>query len=167
MVEYIVDVALIAIFVAVTFIYYKRGFAKTVLKAASLLLSVILTLAFADKATGWIFSNTKLFAGTERYIAKLIVSVVMFVLLYFVLKWLANVINRVFKLPVLKQANKLLGAILGACCAMVIVSVISVALQVSSHVVYNANYVSAIDNSNIVQLVLSNEKISENINIIK
>lgn len=167
MVEYIVDIALIAIFVAVTFIYYKRGFAKTVLKAASLVLSVILTIAFSEKMTGWVFSNTKLFAGTERYIAKLIISVVMFIVLYFVLRWISDIINKVFKLPVLKQANKLFGAILGACCAIIIVAVISVTLQISSHVVYNANYVSAIDHSHIVQLVLSNEKISENLSLIK
>lgn len=167
MTEYIVDVALIAIFVAVTFIYYRRGFAKTVLKAGALFLSVILTLAFSERATSWIFSNTKLFAGTERYIAKLIVSVVMFILLYLALKWLSGLINRIFKLPVLKQANKLLGAVLGACCSIVIIAVISVSLQISSHVVYNANYVSAIDNSRIVQLVLSNEKISENLSLMK
>ena len=39
----------------------------------------------------------------------------------------------------------------------------SVGLQVSSHVVYNAKYVNAIDSSVIVQAVLSNDKVSKNI----
>ena len=77
--------------------------------------------------------------------------------------WIIYLLKSLNKLPVIKQANKLLGALLGLGCSLVAVIVLSVGLQISSHVVYNAKYVNAIDSSAIVQAVLSNDKIAENI----
>ena len=161
--KYIIDIILAAVFVLITASYFFRGFAKTVLKFATFFLSIILSLWFSPQITDWIFSNTKLFMGTEKYIAKLIIIVLSFLLFSFVLNVLASLIDKIFKLPVLKQANRLLGGLLGAICGAIAVIVLCIALQVSSHVAYNSKYVSLVENSVIVQTVLSDEKILSNI----
>jgi uncharacterized membrane protein required for colicin V production len=165
--DYIVDLILAVIFVFITVAYYKRGFVKTILNFASFFIAIILAKTLSGKVTDWMFSNTKLFAGMERYIAKLIVFVLGFIILSILLKWIISLINKVFKLPVLKQANKILGGVLGACCGAIAIIVLCVCLQISSHVVYNSKYVNAVDSSKIVQIVLSDEKIASNIEAFK
>ena len=165
--DFIIDLILAGIFLVMTLTYLKKGFAKTILKFVAFFLSIVLSRVLSGTVTDWIFSNTKLFIGTEKYIAKLIITVLTFVVLSFLLNFLVSLINKVFKIPVLKQANQLLGALLGAVCGGIIVVILCFALQISSHVVYNAEYVNAVENSKIVQLVLSDDKVAEGINALK
>lgn len=165
--DYIIDIILAGVFLVMTLTYLKKGFAKTILKFVAFFLSIVLSRVLSGTVTDWIFSNTKLFVGTEKYIAKLIITVLTFVVLSFLLNFLVSLINRVFKIPVLKQANQLLGALLGAVCGGIIVVILCFVLQISSHVVYNAEYVNAVENSKIVQLVLSDDKVAEGINALK
>lgn len=161
--KYIVDFVLGAIFILITLKYFKRGFTNTLLRFAAFLMSIVLAKGFSAQITDWIFANTRLFIGTEKYIAKLIIMVVTFLILSVVLNWIAALIDKVFKLPVLKQANKLLGGIFGAVNGAIIVLVLCIALQISSHVVYNSKYIGMVENSVIVQTVLSDEKIAGHI----
>ncbi len=165
--KYIIDIVLAVIFVAITVKYFTKGFAKTILKFVAFFLSIVLSKAASGNVTDWIFSNTKLFAGTERYIAKLIITVLCFVVLSVLLNWAVSLVNKIFKVPVLKQANKLLGGLLGVLCGGIVVIVLCFVLQISSNVVYNAKYVNAVENSVIVQAVLSDEKVAEGINALK
>ncbi len=167
MADYIIDIILAVIFIAITIKYFTRGFAKTILNFVAFFLSIALSRGVSGSVTDWVFSNTKLFVGTERYIAKLIITVVSFVVLSALLNWAVSLINKIFKIPVLKQANKLLGGLLGALCGGIVVIILCFALQISSHVVYNAQYVSAVEKSIIVQTVLSDEKVTEGINALK
>lgn len=161
--QHIIDIILAAVFIIITAKYFFRGFAKTVMKFIAFFMSIILAKSFSGQITDWIFSNTKLFMGTDRYIAKLIIMVLSFLVFGFLLDRLADIINGAFKLPVLKQANRLLGGVLGAVCGAIAVIILCVALQISSHVVYNSKYINTVENSVIVQTVLSDEKISSNI----
>lgn len=165
--DYIIDIILAGIFFVMTVIYWRKGFAKTILKFVAFFLSIVLSRVLSGTVTDWIFSNTKLFVGTEKYIAKLIITVLTFVVLSALLNFLVSLINKVFKIPVLKQANQLLGALIGAVCGGIIVVILCFALQISSHVVYNAEYVNAVENSKIVQLVLSDDKVAEGINALR
>ena len=165
--DFIIDLILAGIFLVMTLTYLKKGFAKTILKFVAFFLSIVLSRVLSGTVTDWIFSNTKLFIGTEKYIAKLIITVLTFVVLSFLLNFLVSLINKVFKIPVLKKANQLLGALLGAVCGGIIVVILCFVLQISSHVVYNAEYVNAVENSKIVQLVLSDDKVAEGINALK
>lgn len=165
--DYIIDIILAGIFLVMTLTYLKKGFAKTILKFVAFFLSIVLSRVLSGTVTDWIFSNTKLFVGTEKYIAKLIITVLTFVVLSALLNFLVSLINKFFKIPVLKQANQLLGALIGAVCGGIIVVILCFILQISSHVVYNAEYVNAVENSKIVQLVLSDEKVSEGINALR
>ncbi len=167
MAEYIIDIILAVIFLALTIKYFTKGFAKTILNFVAFFLSIVLARSVSGAVTDWVFSNTKLFSGTERYIAKLIITVVCFVVLSFLLNWAVSIINKFFKLPVLKQANKLLGGLLGALCGAIVVIILSFTLQIASHVVYKAEFVNAVENSVIVQTVLSDEKVLEGIEALK
>ncbi|MBQ8575078.1 MAG: CvpA family protein [Clostridia bacterium] len=165
--QYIIDIILAAIFLAITIKYFTRGFAKTILKFVAFFLSIVLSRTLSGEVTDWVFSNTKLFTGTERYIAQLIITVLCFVVLSVLLNWAVALVNKFFKIPVLKQANKLLGGLLGALCGGIVVIVLCFALQISSHVVYNAKFVNAVESSVIVQMVLSDEKVNEGIEALK
>jgi uncharacterized membrane protein required for colicin V production len=165
--EIIIDLILAGIMIVMTAVYAKKGFAKTILKFVSFFLSIVLSRVLSGTVTDWVFSNTKLFAGMERYIAKLMITVITFVVLSVLLTVAVSLINKIFKIPVLKQANQILGGLIGAICGGIIVVILCFVLQISSHVVYNAEYVNAVENSKIVQLVLSDEKVSEGINALK
>lgn len=165
--EHIVDIVLIAIFALLTFKYYRQGLIGTIMKFGSAIISLVVAKLLCGTVTDWIYSNTKLFSGTERYLAKMMIFVILYIVIKFVLSRIISILGSFKKLPVIKQANKLLGAALGAGCGIAAVLILSVLLQVSSHVVYNAKYVNAVDSSVIVQTVLSNEKITENIQALK
>lgn len=165
--QYIIDIILAAIFLALTIKYFTKGFAKTILNFVAFFLSIVLSKSVSGTVTDWVFSNTKLFTGTERYIAQLIITVICFVVLSVLLNWAVTLVNKFFKVPVLKQANKLLGGLLGALCGLMIVIVLCHMLQFCSHIIYNAQFVNAVESSKIVQLVLSDEKVLEGIAALK
>ena len=165
--QYIIDIILAAVFLGFTIYYAVQGFAKKVLSFAAFLLSIIASKGVSGYVTDWFFSNTRLFTGLEKYLAKLVIVVLSFVVLYFVFSKIAKLINNLFKIPVLKQANKVIGGVMGALSGIIVVIVLSFVLQISSHVVYNSKYVSMVENSRIVQTVLSDEKVLSNIDALR
>lgn len=150
MTEYIVDIVLLAVFVLITVKYSVKGFAKTILNFAAFFAAIVLSWSSADGVTDWVFSNTSLFAGTEKSVARLIILVAVFAALSLLLNWLISLIDKIFKVPVLKQANKLLGALLGALCGAIAVFVLCVSLSFLADIIYNAKFVNAVDSSQIV-----------------
>lgn len=161
--NYVIDIILLIAFIAITVRYFVKGFAKIILDFGAVIVAVIATGAFAGKIGDWLASNTSLFSGGNIYVSKLLTFVFCFAFFFAVFKWAAILINKIFKIPVLKQANKLLGGLLGAVCAVLVISIASVVLQISAHVVYNDNYKALVGNSRIVQLVLSDEKFDNDI----
>ena len=83
--QHIIDIILAAVFILITAKYFFRGFAKTVLNFLAFFMSIVLAVSFSTQITDWIFSNTRLFMGTDRYIAKLIIIVLSFLVLSFLL----------------------------------------------------------------------------------
>lgn len=165
--EHIVDIILIAVFALLTFKYYRQGLVGTIMKFGSVIIALVASKVLCGTVTDWVYSNTKLFSGTERYLAKLIIFVLLYIAIKLLFSWIISLLSSIKKLPVIKQANKIFGAVLGAGCGIAAVLILSIALQISSHVVYNAKYVNAIDSSVIVQTILSNDKITENIQALK
>ena len=161
--EHIVDIILAAVIVLMTVRYYRQGLVQTIFKFGSFIVALLAARIFCGAVTDWIYSNTSLFSSTERYLAKLIVFVLIYIAVRLLFTWIIHLFDSLKKLPILKKANRFLGALLGFGCGVMAVIVLSVGLQISSHVVYNAKYVNAIDSSVIVQAVISNDKIAENI----
>lgn len=161
--EHIVDIILAAVIVLMTVRYYRQGLVQTIFKFGSFIVALLAARIFCGAVTDWIYSNTSLFGSTERYLAKLIVFVLIYIAVRLLFTWIIHLLDSLKKLPMLKKANRFLGALLGFSCGVMAVIVLSVGLQISSHVVYNAKYVNAIDSSVIVQAVISNDKIAKNI----
>ena len=161
--EHIVDIILAAVIVLMTVRYYRQGLVQTIFKFGSFIVALLAVRIFCGAVTDWIYSNTSLFGSTERYLAKLIIFVLIYIAVRLLFTWIIHLLDSLKKLPILKKANRFLGALLGFGCGVMAVIVLSVGLQISSHVVYNAKYVNAIDSSVIVQAVISNDKIAENI----
>ncbi|MBQ7549561.1 MAG: CvpA family protein [Clostridia bacterium] len=163
--EYIVDIILAVVFAAVTAIYFFKGIVKTVLGFASFLIAGFLARHLNGAATDWIISNTNLLSGMEHKTAGLTVLAVSFIVFWIVLRLIILLIDKLFKLPVLKQANKILGGVFGALCGAMVVMLLCVCLRASSHIVYSPRYKNAIDNSRVVQFVISNEDIADKIKL--
>ena len=96
-----------------------------------------------------------------------LITVIVFVVLSALLNVAVTLINKIFKIPVLKQANRILGGLLGALVGGIIVVILCFALQISAHVVHKSDFADAVENSKIVQFVLSDEKVEEQIESFK
>ncbi|MBP3938151.1 MAG: CvpA family protein [Clostridia bacterium] len=167
MADYIVDIVLAGIFLVNVAIYFKRGFAKTILKFVAFFLSIVLSRAVSETVANWVIEHTDFFEGKEFYIAKLIITVIVFVVLSALLNGLVVLINKIFKIPVLKQANQILGGLLGALCGGIIVIVLCFVLQITANIAKNSDIADMVEDSKIVQLVLSDEKVEEQIKSFK
>ena len=200
--NYILDLIVIAIILIFVLITYKKGFVKTFLSLASLVLTILIISSFgeplaelsydsfidksvqktvvknieasytaAEEMTDSVWNSipqffrnnsekvgvnksnldTLIVGNTEspQVIAQnistnvvrpmavsflvIIIDVVLFVVLMFIFRFLSKLICTLFKAPVLKQANKFLGIILGA------VKGIAVAILVCSIIAYIAS----------------------------
>lgn len=160
--DFIVDAVLILIFAAITFVNYRKGFILSVMRLVSWVLSFVFSRFMAKPVTEWIMTNTSLFKNSNPFIAKMAMFVLLFAVFGIVLRLVIRLINRIFKLPLLKQINKLLGLVTGLLCGTLITVVLCVCLQIGSNVIYSEQFKTAVDNSRIVQLVISNETVFEN-----
>ena len=125
MADYIVDVILLLIFAFITLFYSKKGFVKTLLDSVSWIIAIIGAKILSNPAYDFINSNTSLLNGVEEHIAKIFVLVLLFFVLFIVLKWIIAIIDKIFKLPVLKQVNAAFGILIGMICAVAAVIIIS------------------------------------------
>ncbi|MGN0567728.1 MAG: CvpA family protein [Acutalibacteraceae bacterium] len=88
-------------------------------------------------------------------VLKVLAFAVIFLILNLVLQIAVSVISRLFKLPVLKTFNHALGGALGAVKGLMLVVVLAVLLDASTAFVTNADFVTAVGNSKIVDIIVS------------
>jgi len=92
-----------------------------------------------------------------RPIAEAVLRVVAFavcmIVLYILIRILMLILDRVFKLPVLKSANKLLGALLGAVKGILFLLLICTVLQVVAGFMEDSAFAEAVAASRLVQLL--------------
>ena len=127
--EHIVDIILAAVIVLMTVRYYRQGLVQTIFKFGSFIVALLAARIFCGAVTDWIYSNTSLFGSTERYLAKLIVFVLIYIAVRLLFTWIIHLLDSLKKLPILKKANRFLGALLGFGCGVMAVIVLSVGLQ--------------------------------------
>lgn len=163
----IIDIVLAGIFLVNVAIYFKRGFAKTILKFVAFFLSIVLSRAISGTVTEWVLDHTDFFEGKEIYITRLIITVIVFVILSAILNGLVMLINKVFKIPVLKQANQILGGLIGALVGGILVVILCFTFQIAAHIARDSDFADMVENSKIVQLVLSDETVEEQIESFK
>lgn len=126
----LLDVIVLAVLVICMIIYTKRGFVKSLLNFIGFFVALICAYlaipvlssalekpiqnAFdAYDGSGGSLSDLLSMPITTRIISDVAAFTILFVLFTVAVKLGAMLIDRLFRLPVLKQANKLLGFILG------------------------------------------------------
>ncbi len=88
-------------------------------------------------------------------VLKVLAFAVIFLILNLVLQIAVSVISRLFDLPVLKTFNRTLGGVLGAVKGLLLVTVLAILLDASTAFVTNADFVTAVGNSKIVDIIVS------------
>ena len=119
--EHIVDIILAAVIVLMTVRYYRQGLVQTIFKFGSFIVALLAARIFCGAVTDWIYSNTSLFGSTERYLAKLIIFVLIYIAVRLLFTWIIHLLDSLKKLPILKKANRFLGALLGFGCGVMAV----------------------------------------------
>ena len=88
-------------------------------------------------------------------VLKVLAFAVIFLILNLVLQIVVSVISRLFDLPVLKTFNRTLGGVLGAVKGLLLVTVLAILLDASTAFITNADFVTAVGNSKIVDIIVS------------
>ena len=149
---YIMDIFFVLIFILCLFYYYHKGFVKTILDLFFLIVSAIVTRILSPHLVQYLLSNTDYFKGDLGEYKSNIVSVaVIFLLFSIVFKIIILIIDRIFKLPVLKTVNKFLGFVLGALCGFAVTAVLITVFKAFS-VFDSGSFSEAVDNSLIIKL---------------
>lgn len=132
----LLDILMVALFAVVAFLGFKRGFVKTVLSSARLLLAILITYLLGSHISSWV-RNTFMEpseSGVENLAADAL-SVVIGYLLTFLLSFVILAVatwflGKVLSLPVLKQFDKLLGLVVGLVSGFVVVCLVSTLIWV-------------------------------------
>lgn len=132
----LLDILTILLFAVIVFLGFKRGFVKTVLSSAHLLLTILITYLLAPPVTSWVRDA---FVGSpeggaeelaSKALAVMIGYALTFVLSFVILTVVTWLLCKVLTLPVLKQCDKVLGILLGVLSGFVAVCFVSTMIWV-------------------------------------
>ncbi len=150
---YIIDIVLCLIFALCVGYYYRKGFARSVLEFFSFFASAVVTRLYYDDFATLILEKTTFFSDDAfpEQKARLIAMIILFVASAIIIKLLINLVDRFFKLPLIKTANKALGLLLGVLSGFLIVSVICIMINFVAMTGYEP-LVNAIENSKVMEI---------------
>lgn len=150
---YIIDIILGLIFALCVGYYYRKGFARSVLEFFSFFGSAVVTRFFYSDLSEWLLEETNIFSSETHpeQKARLVAMIVLFIASAIVIRLLINIIDRFFKLPLIKTANKAMGLVIGALSGFLIVTVICVVLNFVAMTGYEP-IVAAIEKSKIMEI---------------
>ena len=150
---YIIDIVLLLIFIVCVVYYYRKGFVRSILEFCSFFVSALLTKMYSPAAADWLIKNTDFFNGVSAPQAKanLISVIVIFIAASVLLRVIIGLIDKFFTLPVIKTANKALGLLVGAICGFLLVSAVTLFINVLNLTGY-APLETAVANSKIMEL---------------
>ncbi len=164
----------------------KKGGAKSILELLSFVVTIIATMLFKDTITNWIlelefvkelisklavvFPVPEEILGNplidvhltkiETDIVTVIISVIGFVLTYFIVKILfglfIKVADKIMSLPILKSLNKLVGAVLGGIKGIFIIWIIMSLMFLLKDLTFVSDINSAIADSYLTKWIYNN-----------
>ena len=150
---YIIDIVLCLIFVLCVGYYYRKGFARSILEFFSFFAAAVVTKVYYGDVANFIVENTSLFED-DAYSAqkiKLISLIILFVCASILIKILISLIDRFFKLPLIKTANKALGLLIGVLCGFLLITAVCMVINFVAMTGYEP-LVNAIANSKIMEI---------------
>lgn len=135
---YIIDIVLILIFMLCIGYYYRKGFVRSILEFCSFFVAVVVTKIYYAPLAQYLLTKTEWFSGSSLPGAKAnIFSIIfLFVAAFIIIRIIIRVIDKFFKLPVIKTANKALGLVIGALCGFIAVTFICVVLNAFNYTSY-------------------------------
>lgn len=150
---YILDIVLGLIFILCVGYYYRKGFARSILEFFSFFAAAIVTRVFYGDIAAFLLENTNFFDGSTfpGQTARLVSIIGLFIIASILIKFIISAIDRVFKLPLIKTANKAMGLLIGVLCGFLLVTVICVVLNFVAMTGYEP-IVNAISNSKVMEI---------------
>ncbi len=150
---YILDIILGLIFLLCVGYYYRKGFARSVMDFFSFFVSGVITKLFYGDVTQFLLEKTEFFneLPDPSYVAKLVSIVGVFIVASIAIKVLINIIDKAFKLPLIKTANKILGLLIGIIMGFLIVTVVCIITDFVASTGYEP-VARAVSNSYIIEL---------------
>ncbi|MBQ8783876.1 MAG: CvpA family protein [Clostridia bacterium] len=150
---YIIDIVLCLIFILCVGYYYRKGFARSILEFFSFFAAAVVTKVYYGDVARFLIENTSLFEDdvlSEQKI-RLISLIALFVGASILIKLIISLIDRFFKLPLIKTANKALGLLIGALCGFLLVTAICLVINFVAMTGYEP-LVNAISNSKVMEI---------------
>ena len=139
--EIFVDVVLLAILAASTVSGFRRGFVRSLVDLVGGIVALVAAVSYASSFAAW----AQNFMGPSApnwvknpLLAKVVAALLLFAIFEAVLQAAAGLLNRVCRLPVLRQLNSLLGGGVGFCKGAVIVMILCAALRAALPVAFPA-----------------------------
>ena len=147
----VIDIALVAVLAFLTVRGTLRGFARSLVGFARLVLSFLVTATFGGVLSEWINAAWLHAEGGLPAIGGSILGhVLLFASVYAALSVGVYLIGRIVSLPVIKQCDRLLGACLGGVVGLIAVSCLAVLLHA---VLYVTGNIAVYDSSLVLRWV--------------
>ncbi len=150
--DYAVDGMLAAIFIVTVIFYYKKSFIRAVLEFVAFFASAVIAKVYSDRVGAFLMRRFSFFSdpyGKEK--ATLVAIVLLFILISVALEVIIHYIDKGFKLPVIKTANKMLGIVLGILIGIVVVGALAALLKLLELSGINT-IIEFVENSRIIKL---------------
>jgi Uncharacterized membrane protein, required for colicin V production len=144
---------------------FKAGLIRSLVGLVSSLFAIVVAVALANRFSGligsWLFHG-----GTENVLqlalAKVIATVLFFVLLHILIRMVVGALDTVFRLPVLHQINMLFGGVFGLLKGVLVIFLLCAVLQLAAPAIavkYPELSQKEIDRSCIYQIATANNPI--------
>jgi uncharacterized membrane protein required for colicin V production len=117
-----VDILLAVTFFGIVFVHYRRGFMRSILMFARVLVSTVVTFLLGPYLSEWLASYQNASMKIPMYLISYAVLFAVSFVVMTILMWQAG---KLVKLPVIKQCDKILGIVLGVITGLVAVSVMA------------------------------------------
>lgn len=150
---YIIDIVLCLIFILCAGYYYRKGFARSILEFFSFFAAGVLTKIYYSDVAQFLLDNTSFFEGDTfpEEKARMVSLVALFIGASILIKFLISLIDRFFKLPLIKTANKALGLLIGILCGFLLVTGICLVIDLVAMTGYEP-LVNAVSNSKVMEI---------------
>mgnify|MGYP006386124185 FL=1 len=150
---YIIDIVLGLIFILCVGYYYHKGFARSILEFFSFFAAGVITKIYYSDFAQLLLENTPFFEGDTfpEEKARMVSLVALFIGASILIKILISLIDRFFKLPLIKTANKALGLLIGVLCGFLLVTGICLVIDLVAMTGYEP-LVNAVNNSMIMEI---------------
>ncbi len=150
---YIIDIVLCLIFILCVGYYYRKGFARSILEFFSFFAAGVITKIYYSDVAQFLLDNTSFFDGDTfpEQKARMVSLVALFIGASILIKFLISLIDRFFKLPLIKTANKALGLLIGILCGFLLVTGICLVIDLVAMTGYEP-IVNAVSNSKVMEI---------------